>query len=207
MERFCQKSHVNIHSFVMSFLIHIPRNFTLVVKDFEKDGKYCGTTFQNEQLLTYSSLYFTVINTVLLTLFCLCMLVCTVYIVYKFLTHNFRFRPSITVKKRSERKSALLVVIVLLICLVIEIPRVFMYVVSGKISLKMSVLYAKIVVIACLLFSTTHKEKMILFDLSNSINDFEVNTTYMNTLGISITKHISNTITTNKCPILLFIYL
>lgn len=128
-----------IFCFAMSFLIHIPRNFTLVVKDFLKDGKYCGTTFQNEQLLTYSSLYFTVINTALLTLFCLCMLVCTLYIVYKFLTHThrfrFRFRPRIAVRKRSERKSAMLVVIVLLICLVIEIPRVFMYVVFTSKSL------------------------------------------------------------------------
>lgn len=124
-----------IFCFVMSFLIHIPRNFTLVVKDFKKDGKYCGTTFQNEQLLTYSSLYFTVINTVLFTLFCLCMLVCTLYIVKKFLTHNFRFRSSFAVKKRSERKSAMLVVIVLLICLVIEIPRVLMYVVFTSKSL------------------------------------------------------------------------
>jgi hypothetical protein len=103
------------------------------INDFEVNTTYMNTlgisiTKHISNTITTNKADFRSDRFVLLTLFCLCMLVCTVYIVYKFLTHNFRFRPSITVKKRSERKSALLVVIVLLICLVIEIPRVFMYV-------------------------------------------------------------------------------
>ena len=119
-------------SFIVCIIIHVPRNLTLIVKAHEERDGYCVTTYRNEQLLDYSSLYFTMINTVLLTGFCVVMLLSTIYIVYKFITtSNLRHKR---VSKRT-RQSALLVVFIMIIYLIIEIPKVLMYIVFASKSL------------------------------------------------------------------------
>lgn len=119
-------------SFIVCIIIHVPRNLTLIVTAHEERDGYCVTTYRNEQLLEYSSLYFTVINTVLLTGFCVVMLLSTIYIVYKFFAasklHNKR-------ASKRTRQSALLVVFIMIIYLIIEIPKVLMYIVFASKSL------------------------------------------------------------------------
>lgn len=115
--------------FIVCIIIHVPRNLTLIVKAHEERVGYCVTTYRNEQLLEYSSLYFTVINTVLLTAFCVVMFLCTIYIVYKFFTTgNIRHKRA----SRKTRQSALLVVFIMVIYLIIEIPKVLMYIVFAS---------------------------------------------------------------------------
>ncbi|CAG2244629.1 unnamed protein product [Mytilus edulis] len=114
--------------FLLPITISIPRHFSIwskwSMRGYVPDK--CDFYFVGEGILQYSTVYYLMIQTVLVTCCCLIMLMSTVYILYKLLTNKFRGR--MTEQRRQERRSVVMVIIVLVVFLITEVPKVILHV-------------------------------------------------------------------------------
>ncbi|CAG2255868.1 unnamed protein product [Mytilus edulis] len=110
--------------FLFSIAISIPRHFTIGFIRL-RDNDMCLYFLNFEAAAEYSSVYYLMIQTVLVTCCCVFMLLSTVYILYKLATNKFRGR--ITEQRKQERRSVIMVIIVLVVFLVTEVPKVCLY--------------------------------------------------------------------------------
>lgn len=76
-------------------------------------------------LLTNSSLYYLIIQAVILTSCCVIMTACTIYIFYKIKTNKFKGR--VTERRKQEKRSLIMFVVVLFVFLISEVPKVCVY--------------------------------------------------------------------------------
>lgn len=107
---------------VITLSVSIPRHLALV---FEKYfyGQ-CVVTYRNVDLIKYTTITYQFIHAALLVLLSLVMIICTFYISLKLLANRFRGRQSST-SVLVERKSAMMIIIVLVIFLIAEVPQLF----------------------------------------------------------------------------------
>ncbi|CAC5382131.1 MRGPRX [Mytilus coruscus] len=106
--------------FLLSIAISFPRHFAL-------EWTQCSLfhTIDRDGILQYSSIYYLITQTVLVTSCCIVMLLSSAYIVYKLMTNKFRGR--MTEQRRQERRSVIMIVMVLMIFLITEVPKVSLY--------------------------------------------------------------------------------
>ncbi|CAC5401989.1 unnamed protein product [Mytilus coruscus] len=110
--------------FLFSITISFPRHFVIAFS--RSSRKNCMFYPNFKAPVEYASVYYLMIQTVLVTCCCLLMLLCTVFILYKLLTNKFRGR--MTEQRKQERRSVIMVIIVLVVFLVTEIPKVCLYI-------------------------------------------------------------------------------
>ncbi|CAG2188157.1 CMKLR1 [Mytilus edulis] len=124
--------------FLLSIAIGIPRHFSIwsekytdrTFQDYRNYNTYyysdvCLVHSGGNGILEYSSVTYLLIQTVLLTSCCLVMLISTIFIVYKLITNKFRGR--MTNQRRQERRSVAMVILLLMIFIITEVPKVFVY--------------------------------------------------------------------------------
>ncbi|CAC5412825.1 unnamed protein product [Mytilus coruscus] len=110
--------------FFVSIAISIPRHFSIWA-DHDGYPGMCYFYAKGGALPEYSSVYYLMIQTVLVTFCCLIMLMSSVFIIYKLINNNLRYR--MTRQRLKERRSVIMVVLVLVLFLITEIPKVIMY--------------------------------------------------------------------------------
>lgn len=110
--------------FLFSIAISIPRHFSIWSEHDDYPG-LCYFYAKGGALSEYSSVYYLMIQTVLVTFSCLIMLISTVFIIYKLINNNLRYR--MTKQRIKERRSVIMVVLVLVLFLITEIPKVILY--------------------------------------------------------------------------------
>ncbi|VDI19839.1 Hypothetical predicted protein [Mytilus galloprovincialis] len=112
-----------VSCFWLSLAISLPRH---VAVDYEPSEylNRCKISV-NVLFLEYSSLYYLMIQAVLVTSCCLVMLMSTIFIIYKL--GNNKLRARMTQQRVQERRSIIMVVIVLVVFLISEVPRVIIY--------------------------------------------------------------------------------
>ncbi|CAC5404415.1 unnamed protein product [Mytilus coruscus] len=119
--------------FLFSIIISFSRHFNFA---FKRSGNKCelSSNFLDgvdifakvDALAEYSSGYYLMIQTFLVTFCCLFMLLSTVFILYKLSTNKFRGR--MTEQRKQEKRSVIMVIIVLVVFLVTEVPKVCLYI-------------------------------------------------------------------------------
>ncbi|CAG2228442.1 unnamed protein product [Mytilus edulis] len=109
--------------FVISFAINLPRHFGLKFSDEKLKYFSSGCTVEAGPLIKYGLLEHVMTSIVIASILCLIMTVCTGYIVYKLKTNTFKGRQ--TTKSKQERRSIIMVLLVLVIFLVSELPKMF----------------------------------------------------------------------------------
>ena len=119
-----------ISCFLVSVLISCPRHFSLQFEESSLSVLFhtspiCRADKRSVGLVEYSTMYYLLIQTVLTTCWCIVMVKCTVYIIYKLVTNKFSGRQ--TERRRQEMRSIKMVVIVMFVFLVSEVPRVFLF--------------------------------------------------------------------------------
>ncbi|CAG2198634.1 unnamed protein product [Mytilus edulis] len=116
--------------FMLPIALSLPRHVTIWLEDFfnirliSQDDYFLYRKY--EGIIVYSAAYYLGVQTVLMTCCCVVMLMSTVFIVFKLVTNRFQGR--MTEQRKQERKSIIMVVVVLAIFLLTEIPRVLFYV-------------------------------------------------------------------------------
>ncbi|VDI18892.1 Hypothetical predicted protein [Mytilus galloprovincialis] len=113
--------------FLLSVAIGIPRHFSVWSEKYtildNTDG--CLVHSGGDDILAYSSVIYLLIQTVLLTICCLVMLISTIFIVYKLFSN--KFTGQMTERRRLERRSITMVIVVLIIFFITEVPKVTVY--------------------------------------------------------------------------------
>ncbi|CAG2234321.1 unnamed protein product [Mytilus edulis] len=112
--------------FLLSITISIPRHFSYKLEKSNnvRNPHVCYGSIKSKGLLEYSSLYYLITQTVLMTCCCLVMLMSAVFISYKLTTNKFRGR--MTEQRRQERRSVIMVIIILVVFLITEVPKVIL---------------------------------------------------------------------------------
>lgn len=106
------------------FIIPIVINFPVLIAHSFKNGKFenvdiCLMSNHNNDLESYVHKYQPVLTSVLLIFLCLLMMATSVYITYRMCTNKFRKQLA-----RNEKKSIVMVFILLLFFLISEVPRI-----------------------------------------------------------------------------------
>lgn len=106
------------------FIIPIAINFPVLIAHSFKNGKFenvdiCLMSNNDNHLESYVHKYQPVLTSILLIFLCLLMMTASVYITYKMCTNKFRKRLA-----KNEKKSIVMVFILLLIFLISEVPRI-----------------------------------------------------------------------------------
>lgn len=112
-----------VSCFVLSLAFSLPRHVAVDYEPFEYLNR-CKISV-NVLFLEYSTLYYLMIQSVLVTTCCLVMLMSTIFIIYKL--GNNKLRARMTQQRVQERRSIIMVVIVLVVFLISEVPRVIIY--------------------------------------------------------------------------------
>ena len=108
--------------FLLSIGIHIPR---LMGVAFKQDATFLGTDCyvqqKSEKLTIYLFVYYQMIMASFLLGLCLIMVICTIFIVCKLSLNSFRRKI-----RKTEKRSILLIILVLILFLLTDAPRLFL---------------------------------------------------------------------------------
>ena len=116
--------------FILGIIISIPRHFSYLnykaIHPVYQVKPVCVSISKGDGVSEYSSLYYLMIQTIFMTGCCLFMLMSAVFISFKLITNKFRSHQ-IQRNSRTERRSIIMVFLVLVIFLVTEVPKVVLY--------------------------------------------------------------------------------
>ncbi|CAC5368582.1 unnamed protein product [Mytilus coruscus] len=111
--------------FVISLTINLPRHLGLKFSDEKLKYFSSGCTVEAGPLVKYGLLEHVMTSIVITSILCLIMTICTGYIVYRLKTNTFKGRQ--TMKSKQERRSIIMVLLVLVIFLLSELPKMFTF--------------------------------------------------------------------------------
>ena len=109
--------------FCITIALNLPRHFAFRIHN---SRGVCLIEMESIGIQQYASIGYIILQTILTLVFCIVMVISTVYIVYKIATNKFRGRQ--TERRREERRSILMVVVVLIVFLISEVPRICLFI-------------------------------------------------------------------------------